>query len=101
LRDLDGQRSREELWKNCPGAKSICNSSTIIPQFFSAALPDKGPQNLSKKFPQFFPLAVYISKETKIPQQFCGKIVEEFGACQIRGRIFLATADYEFARKRR
>jgi hypothetical protein len=50
-----------------------------------------------KIFLQFFhnsyPLAVYPSKETKFPQQFCGKIVEEFGACQILGRIFLSAAD--------
>jgi hypothetical protein len=83
--------------KNCPGAKSFYNSSTILPQFFPAALPDEGPQNLSTIFPQFFhnsdPLAVYPSKETKFPRRFCGKIVEEFGACQILGRIFLSAAD--------
>jgi hypothetical protein len=61
----------EELWKNC---KKILwalerqrkgkffgrllraqNLSTILPQFFPAALPDEGPQNLSTIFPQFFP----------------------------------------------
>jgi hypothetical protein len=68
-------------------------NSTILPR----RLPDEGPQNLSTILPQFFHnyslLAVYPSKETKIPQRFCGKIVEEFGACQIWGRIFLTAAD--------
>jgi hypothetical protein len=55
VRALDRQRSREELWKNRPGAKYFYNSSTILLQFFPAALPDEGPQNISTIFPQFFP----------------------------------------------
>jgi hypothetical protein len=30
------------------------NRSTIFPQFFPKALPDEGPQNLSTIFPKFF-----------------------------------------------
>jgi hypothetical protein len=82
-------------------AKTFYNSSTIFPH----RLPDEGRQNLSTIFLQFFHnfslLAVYPSEETMILQQFCGKIVEEFGACQIRGRIFLTVADKDFARKSR
>jgi hypothetical protein len=74
-------------------AKSFYNSSTIFP----CRLPDEGPQNLSTIFLQFVYnfslLAVYPSEETKILRQFCGRIVEEFGACQIRGGIFLSAAD--------
>jgi hypothetical protein len=93
LRALNRQRSGLELWKNCPGAKSFYNSSTILQQFFPAALPEERPQNLSTIFHNSSLLAVYPGKETKIIRQFCGKIVEEFGACQIRGRIFLAATD--------
>jgi hypothetical protein len=70
-------------------AKSFYNSSTIFPR--------RRPQNLSTIFLQFVHnfslLAVYPSEETKILWQFCGRIVEEFGACQILGRIFLTAAD--------
>jgi hypothetical protein len=47
-------------------------------------------QNPSTIFPRS---AVNPSEETKILRRFCGKIVEEFGACQIRGNIFLSAAD--------
>jgi hypothetical protein len=50
---LERQRRGEIFWKNRPGAKSFYNSSTILPQFFPAALPDEGPQNLSTIFSQF------------------------------------------------
>jgi hypothetical protein len=52
---LDRQRSREQLWKNHPEAKYFYNSSTILPQFFPAALLDEGTKNLSTICPQFFP----------------------------------------------
>jgi hypothetical protein len=32
-------------------------------------------------------------RKQNFPRQFCGKIVEEFGACQSWGRIFLSAAD--------
>jgi hypothetical protein len=104
----------EELWKNCRkilqtldrqgiiveilSKERAQNLSTILPQFFPAAcMPDEGPQNLSTIFLQFIHnyslLAVYHSKETKILRRFCGRIVEEFDACQIWGRIFLTAAD--------
>jgi hypothetical protein len=86
LRTLDRQRSREELWKNRPGAKSFYNSATILPQFFPAALPVEGPQNHSTILPSW--LFTLVRK-----QRFYCDFVEELGACQIRGRIFLAAAD--------
>jgi hypothetical protein len=82
-----------EIFSEGVHAKSFYNYSTIFPR----RLPDEGPQNLSTIFLQFFHnfslLAVYPSEETKILRQFCGRIVGEFGACQIRGRIFLSAAD--------
>jgi hypothetical protein len=105
LRALDRQRSGEYLWKNRPGAKSsflqfFHNSSTILD-----SSPPRCPTRARQIFIQFFhnssPLAVYPSKETKILRRFCGRIVEEFRACQIRGWIFLAAADLDFARKNR
>jgi hypothetical protein len=87
------------------------NSSTILPQFFLAErAPAKSFYNFStilphqssarKIFLQFFPgcripcrSSLYPSKETKFLRQFCGKIVEEFSACQVWGRIFLSAAD--------
>jgi hypothetical protein len=55
LWSLTGSAAGKNWWKNRPGAKSFYNSSTILPQFFPAALPGEGPQNLSTIFPQFFP----------------------------------------------
>jgi hypothetical protein len=110
----------EKLWKNCrkilrtlvrQAAGKNCgkiverfcvptSGRKIFLQFFHNFSPPpagRRPANLSTIILQFFHnyslLAVYPSKETKIPQQFCGKIVEEFGAFQIRGRIFLTAAD--------
>jgi hypothetical protein len=91
------------LWNNCrnifprSGRKIFLqffhNSSTIFP----CRLLDKGPQNLStiilELFHDYSLLAVYPGMETKIPQRFGGKIVEEFGACQFWGRIFLTAAN--------
>jgi hypothetical protein len=70
LRALDRQRSREELWKNCPGAKSYYNFSTILPRWLFTLV-----------------------RKQRFYGNFVEKLVEEFGACQIRGRIFLAAAD--------
>jgi hypothetical protein len=61
---LTGRAGRKELWKNCRNI--FGNLFTILPS-----------------------AAVYPSEETTILRRFCGKIVEEFGACQIRGKVFL------------
>jgi hypothetical protein len=81
------------LWKNC---------GNIVDDFVGPRTAAQGGKIVEessgrKIFLQFFhnsdPLASYPSKETKFPQQFCGKIVEEFAACQIWRRIFLSAAD--------
>jgi hypothetical protein len=60
------------------------NLSTILPQFFPAALRDEGLQNLSTIIPQFFPDGCLPYKGSKDYMAICGRIVKEFGACQIR-----------------
>jgi hypothetical protein len=87
--------------KNCGRIVWAQNLFTILPQFFhnsSTILPRRAARggaaiSFNNYFYNYSPLAVYPSKETKIIRQFCGRIVEEFGACEIGGRIFLSTAD--------
>jgi hypothetical protein len=108
VKKIDGARGQWVAGKNCGKNLHFFYDSSptsartkMFPQFFP------GRRRARKVFLQFFhnscPAAVfhvaavypckYPCKETKIPRQFCERIVEEFGACQIRGRIFLTAAD--------
>jgi hypothetical protein len=71
---LDRQRSREELWKNRPGAKSFYNFSAILPQFFPAALPDEGPANFFYNFSTILPCWLFTLVRK---QRFYGNFVEK------------------------
>jgi hypothetical protein len=92
-----GPSSGSAAGKNCRNifgwarAKSFYNFSTILSR--RAAQRERARKICLQFFHNSSLLTVYPSGETKIPQQFWERIVEEFGTCQIRGRIFLIAAD--------
>jgi hypothetical protein len=80
--------------ENCRNILRPDDSSTILPQFFPAALPVQGPQNLSTIFPQFFYnfssfgriWCIRIGLEKSCRRKNRRRIVETFGECRPRRR---------------